>query len=74
MSEDVLRAIKPPKFVLRMTDTRHGKRGCPNLLLNQAKPKELNQEWVYYTYTFKKWSVAGAAQATCVLVWTYFLR
>ena len=46
MREDGLRAIQPPKFVPRTTDSKHGKRVCPNLLLNQPKPIKPNQVWV----------------------------
>ena len=46
MREDGLRAIQPPKFVLRTTDSKHGKRVCPDLLLNQPKPTKPNQVWV----------------------------
>ena len=46
MREDGLRAIQPPKFVPRTTDSKHGKRVCPNLLLNQPKPTKPNQVWV----------------------------
>ena len=45
MREDGLRAIQPPKFVPRTTDSKHGKRVCPNLLLNQPKPTKPNQVW-----------------------------
>jgi putative transposase len=43
MRENGLRAIQQPKFVPRTTDSKHGKRVCPNLLLNQPKPTEPNQ-------------------------------
>jgi putative transposase len=46
MREDGLIAIQPPKFVPRTTDSKHGKRVCPNLLLNQLKPTKPNQVWV----------------------------
>jgi putative transposase len=46
MREDGLRAIQPPKFVPRTTDSKHGKRVCQNLLLNQPKPIRPNQVWV----------------------------
>ena len=46
MREDGLRAIQPPKFVPRTTDSKHGKRVCLNLLLNQPKPTKPNQVWV----------------------------
>ena len=45
MSEDGLMAIQPPKFVPRTTDSKHGKRVCTNLLLNQPKPTKPNQVW-----------------------------
>ena len=46
MREDGLRAIQSPKFVPRTTDSKHGKRVCQNLLLNQPKPIRPNQVWV----------------------------
>jgi putative transposase len=46
MRTEGLRAIQPPKFIPRTTDSKHGKRVCDNLLLNQPKPDAPNQIWV----------------------------
>jgi putative transposase len=46
MRKEGLRAIQPPKFIPRTTDSRHGKRVSPNLLLGQPKPSKPNCVWV----------------------------
>jgi putative transposase len=46
MRTEGLRAIQPPTFVPRTTDSKHGKRVCDNLLLNKPKPDGPNQVWV----------------------------
>ena len=46
MRTEGLRAIQPPKFIPRTTDSKHGKRVCDNLLLNKPKPNGPNQVWV----------------------------
>ena len=46
MRTEGLRAIQPPKFIPRTTDSKHGKRVCDNLLLNKPKPSGPNQVWV----------------------------
>ncbi|MGG7663224.1 IS3 family transposase [Dyadobacter sp. BHUBP1] len=46
MRKEGLRAIQPPKFILRTTDSRHGKQVSPNLLLSQPKPSKPNTAWV----------------------------
>lgn len=46
MRKEGLRAIQPPKFVPRTTDSKHGKRVSPNLLLDQPKPSKPNCVWV----------------------------
>lgn len=46
MRTEGLRAIQPPKFIPRTTDSKHGKRVCDNLLLNKPKPDAPNQVWV----------------------------
>ena len=45
MRTEGLRAIQPPKFIPRTTDSKHGKRVCDNLLLNKPKPDGPNQVW-----------------------------
>ena len=46
MRKEGLRAIQPPGFIPRTTDSKHGKRICNNLLLNQPKPDRPNAVWV----------------------------
>lgn len=46
MRKEGLRAIQPPRFIPRTTDSRHGKRICDNLLLSQPKPIRPNAVWV----------------------------
>jgi putative transposase len=46
MRREGLRAIQPPKFIPRTTDSGHGKRVSPNLLLGQPKPSKPNSVWV----------------------------
>jgi transposase InsO family protein len=41
-----LRAIQPRSFVPRTTDSRHGLRACPNLLLGLGQPTRPDQAWV----------------------------
>lgn len=46
MRQQSLKAIQPKRFVPRTTDSRHGKRVCPNLLLGQPLTAAPNQVWV----------------------------
>lgn len=46
MRKEGLRAIQPPRFIPRTTDSTHGKRVCDNLLLNQPKPDHCDAVWV----------------------------
>ena len=41
-----LHALQPKAFTPRTTDSTHGLRCAPNLLLNQPKPTQVNQIWV----------------------------
>ena len=41
-----LRALQPKAFTPHTTDSTHGLRCAPNLLLNQPKPMQPNQVWV----------------------------
>jgi transposase InsO family protein len=45
MRKEGLRAIQPPRFIPRTTDSKHGKRVCANLLLEQPKPDRPNAAW-----------------------------
>jgi transposase InsO family protein len=46
MQQQELIAIQPKSFVPRTTDSRHGKRLCQNLLLNEPRPVAPNRIWV----------------------------
>jgi putative transposase len=46
MQEMQLKAIQPKSFVPRTTQSGHGKRNSPNLLLERALPVGLNQVWI----------------------------
>lgn len=46
MKAEGLKAIQPPKFIPRTTDSKHGKRVCDNLLMDKPKPSSPNQVWV----------------------------
>lgn len=39
-------ALQPKSFVPRTTDSTHGQRCAPNLLLDQPKPTQANRFWV----------------------------
>ena len=40
------RALRPKSFVPRTTDSTHGQRCAPNLLLDQPHPTQANRVWV----------------------------
>ncbi len=40
------KALQPKSFVPRTTDSTHGQRCAPNLLLDQPRPTQANQVWV----------------------------
>jgi transposase InsO family protein len=46
MQQQELIAIQPKSFVPCTTDSRHGKRLCQNLLLNEPRPVAPNRIWV----------------------------
>ncbi|WP_314518279.1 IS3 family transposase [Xanthocytophaga agilis] len=43
LKEKELQAIQPKSFVPKTTQSKHGKRNSPNLLLEQARAEKLNQ-------------------------------
>ena len=45
MQEQNWRAIQPRSFVARTTDSSHGLRACPNLLLKLGRPIRPDQVW-----------------------------
>jgi len=56
IQKEDLRAIQPPKFIPRTTDSRHGKREWPNLLLHQPRPTKPNSVWVSVPLKSGKWA------------------
>ena len=40
------RALQPKAFAPRITDSTHGRRCAPNLLLDQRRPTQANRAWV----------------------------
>ncbi len=66
MREQGLKAIQPKSFVPRTTNSRHGKRVCDNLLLNQPLPVAPDRVWVgditYLPLVNSKWTYL----ATCM--------
>lgn len=66
MKEEGLKAIQPRSFVPRTTDSKHGKKVCENLLLNQPRPTQPNQVWVsditYMPLKDGKWAYLSAWQ------------
>jgi len=62
MRREGLKAIQPRKFIPRTTDSKHGKRICDNLLLDQPKPDQPNEVWVsdirYMPLKGGKWAYA----------------
>lgn len=81
MRKEGLRAIQPPRFIPRTTDSNHGKRICRNLLPDQPKPSRPNAAWTSditymplkggkwaYLCTWMEWPATAAIfQADCWL-------
>ena len=64
MKKQNLVAIQPKSFVARTTDSGHGKRICPNLLLGQPLPTAPNLVWVshitYLPMVDGQWAYLGS--------------
>lgn len=64
MKEQDLKAIQPKSFVPRTTESKHGKRICPNLLLDREPVQKPNEVWVsditYLPLPDGKWAYLGA--------------
>jgi putative transposase len=52
------KVLQPKAFVPRTTDSTHGKRCAPNLLLDQPKPTQANRVWVSRGITYLPWPTA----------------
>ena len=63
------KALQTKFFVPRTTDSTHGKRGAPNLLLGQPRPTQANQVWVsditYLPLANGNWVHCRAFQDVC---------
>ena len=59
------RALQPKVFAPRTTDSTHGQRCAPNLLLDQPRPTQANRVWVsditYLPLANGNWAVPGRA-------------
>ena len=62
-------ALQPKAFVPRTTDSTHGQRCAPNLLLDQPKPTQANRVWVsditYLPLASGAWAYLCAFQDVC---------
>ena len=63
------KALQPKAFTPRTTDSTHGKRCAPNLLLDQPKPTQANRVWVsditYLPLANGQWVYCCAFQDVC---------
>lgn len=63
------KALQPKAFTPRTTDSTHGKRCAPNLLLDQPKPTQANRVWVsditYLPLASGNWVYCCAFQDVC---------
>jgi len=70
------KALQPKALTTRTTDSTHGKRCAPNLLLDQPRPTQVNRVWVsnitYLPLANGNWVYCCALQDVCtkqVVVW-----
>jgi len=63
------KALQPKSFVPRTTDSTHGQRYAPNLLLDQPRPTQANRVWVsdttYLPLASGAWAYLCAFQGVC---------
>ena len=63
------KALQPKAFTPRTTDSTHGKRCAPNLLLDRPKPTQANRVWVsditYLPLASGQWVYCCAFQDVC---------
>ena len=63
------KALQPKTIASRTTDSAHGQRCVPNLLLDQARPTQNNQVWVsdstYLPLASGAWAYLCAFQDVC---------
>ena len=63
------RALQPKAFAPRTTDSTHGRRCAPNLLLDQPRPTQANRVWVsditYLPLANGHWAYLCAFQDVC---------
>ena len=63
------RALQPKAFAPRTTDSTHGQRCAPNLLLDQPRPTQANRVWVsdstYLPLANGTWAYICAFQGGC---------
>ena len=63
------RALQPKAFAPRTTDSTHGQRCAPNLLLDQPRPTQANRVWVsditYLPLANGNWAYLCAFQDVC---------
>ena len=63
------KALQPKAFTPRTTDSTHGKRCAPNLLLDQPRPTQANRVWVsditYLPLASGNWVYCCAFQDVC---------
>ena len=63
------KALQPKSFVPRTTDSTHGQRCAPNLLLDQPRPTQANRVWVsditYLPLANGTWAYLCAFQDVC---------